>query len=728
MASGPTSIDRQQLSELFAQKRYAEALDCIGALELSSDSSISRAELADIFFVSSQCLYRLGNYRKAVIKLKCSIKIANPLNDNLLYARQKYTLGQIYRQMGRIDDALAEYTESYAFFKRVGDVNRMFAALEVIAVVHFEKGNLQQATNQSEDILRRARVHHVAESYRMTAFNLCRILLWTGDFARIRELLESVADECTDPLNQTWLESLWGTYYVRLLDHDRARKHLANAVTIARKNGYRRDEVVCLEYLGLNEFYAGDYAKAKEYYEQILSLPEITASAVAQTKRLLTDTLVALDELDRAALVASEAEIAITNIKEWVELGCLHRAWALLADRRGDAEGVAEHFDKAMEILDRHGARYEVAATYLAMGRARSLAADVRKERLQQARALFKELGVPMQVERAQESFVAIDTTRDESRPCVRRPKVTEIPSVITLDPKMQGILAEISFIKDTNMTVLITGETGTGKDLLAKYVHCVSRRARHPFVLQNATTLTESLIEGQLFGCRRGAFTGALEDRPGLIESAHQGTFALNEIGEMSLALQAKLLDVLETGMVTRVGDNRARAVDVRFAVMTNKNLEKMLASGTFREDLYYRVHQVHFHLPPLRERKSDVPLLLQYFLESEGFGELSVDQSNLLTCEARLLDYHWPGNVRELRSVLKRACAFAPTRRIIELVAALKIQMSQLRSNEGAGMRRLHLQSVVKRNNGNLAAASRELGIPESTLRRQLRSSACE
>ncbi len=215
--------------------------------------------------------------------------------------------------------------------------------------------------------------------------------------------------------------------------------------------------------------------------------------------------------------------------------------------------------------------------------------------------------------------------------------------------------------VAPTEATVLVTGETGTGKELVARAIHAASLRADGPFVAVNCAAFTETLLESELFGHEKGAFTGAERSRQGLFETAHGGTLFLDEGGEMSLPLQARLLRVLVDGEITRVGASTPRRVDVRIVVATHRDLEAMVAEGAFRQDLFYRLAVVPVAVPPLRERRDDIPLLAERFLAAAA-RDLKVPERRLSAdAVARLSAYAYPGNVRELRNLVERACILA-------------------------------------------------------------------
>jgi two-component system response regulator AtoC len=250
---------------------------------------------------------------------------------------------------------------------------------------------------------------------------------------------------------------------------------------------------------------------------------------------------------------------------------------------------------------------------------------------------------------------------RDEIR------KEHRFEDILAKSPRMQEIFRTITKIADYKTTILVTGESGVGKELVARAVHHRSSRRGGPFVAVNCGAIPENLLESELFGHRKGAFTDAVQDRRGLFEEATNGTLFLDEIGELPLALQVKLLRVLEDEKIRRVGDTKDLQVDVRIVAATHRDLTAETKAGRFREDLFYRLNVLHIHCPPLRERREDIPLLIDHFLARNN-ARLGTRIRGLDTEARRLLyEYSWPGNVRELENTIERAMVLAESDQLV-------------------------------------------------------------
>ncbi len=287
-----------------------------------------------------------------------------------------------------------------------------------------------------------------------------------------------------------------------------------------------------------------------------------------------------------------------------------------------------------------------------------------------------------------------------------------------------------VARVASSRASILIQGETGTGKELVARAIHDAGPRAAGPYVAVNCPSLPEGLLESELFGHVRGAFTGATEDRAGLFETADGGTLLLDEIGDMPLAVQAKLLRVLETSEVRRVGASTAKTVDVRVVAATHRDLGRAVRGGSFREDLLYRLNTVTIDVPPLRERVEDIPLLVEHFIhqvaERSGGGVQGIDPRALAALEG----YPWPGNVRELAHVIERAMALArgPAIHTSDLPAIVVHAGAHEREPAPASLQtleeveRAHILSVLKSVGGVRRRAAAILGIDRKTLYRKL------
>jgi transcriptional regulator with PAS, ATPase and Fis domain len=293
----------------------------------------------------------------------------------------------------------------------------------------------------------------------------------------------------------------------------------------------------------------------------------------------------------------------------------------------------------------------------------------------------------------------------------------------------MREIRESIDKASGHECPILILGETGTGKELVARSVHYSGKRAKNAFVPVDCAALAPSLIESELFGHERGAFTGAFQQRTGMFEAAHGGTLFLDEIGELPTFLQAKLLRTIQEKVVRRVGSTRFRAVDVRIVAATNRDLERAVRSGTFREDLYYRLNVVQIKLPPLRERRGDIPLLVAAFIDKHKSSLRPIERVEH-SAWSRLLRYGWPGNVRELENAIESALALGsgPVLRAKDLMAisqpderGLQEMPSQDQSLDA--LVRKTILAVVKETQGDKLAAAHILGIGKTTLYRKLK-----
>ena len=317
------------------------------------------------------------------------------------------------------------------------------------------------------------------------------------------------------------------------------------------------------------------------------------------------------------------------------------------------------------------------------------------------------------------------DRDERDDEPVGRR---TSYHGIIGGAPVMQELYVLLDRAAPSDSTVLIQGENGTGKELVARAIHEGSERRDRKFIVTNCSAFNDNLLDSELFGHKRGAFTGAIADKPGLFEMADAGTFFLDEIGDMSPTLQVKVLRVLQEGTFNRVGDTEMRKVDVRIIAATNRDLQAMVAAGQFREDLYYRIHVINVTLPPLRERPDDIPLLIEHFLarhRRQRTKRLMPD------CAARMLAYPWPGNVRELENEIERLVVLAGDEpmigadllspRIRQWAPAEELEVEVQPDSLPAAVEALEKRMIgaaMRRHGGNKTRAAEELKVSRRNL----------
>ncbi len=422
-------------------------------------------------------------------------------------------------------------------------------------------------------------------------------------------------------------------------------------------------------------------------------------------------------ELDQSALVytchAGLSEIAVPIVVEGHYLGCL------LA---GGFISLAEGEDAALAEVDRRTAKLALAA------------ADVARAREKHPRLAYHEVSwLTELMESAAEEIIGFQSeiARRENGAARTEKLATRYSydAIIGKSRPMQDLYRMLDKVIDSESTVLIQGENGTGKELIAKAIHHNSSRKTRRFVIQNCSAFNDNLLDSELFGHKKGSFTGAIADKQGLFEVADGGTFFLDEIGDMSPSLQVKLLRVLQEGTFIPVGDTSPRQVDVRIIAATNRDLKKMVEQGEFREDLYYRINVINLTLPPLRDRKDDIPVLVEHFLKKHGRGRLRT--KNLSKgCLDRILEYHWPGNIRELENEIERLVVLTGDDKLIaEELLSPRIRdrgAGELNPHAGpsglpdaiATLERSMIHDVLRRHHGNKTRAATELKISRRNL----------
>jgi len=296
---------------------------------------------------------------------------------------------------------------------------------------------------------------------------------------------------------------------------------------------------------------------------------------------------------------------------------------------------------------------------------------------------------------------------------------------IVVESPSMRKIVETAKKIAPFDSTVLITGESGTGKEVIARFIHKNSKRAKKPFIAVNCGAIPDELLEAELFGYKKGAFTGASTDKKGIIEEANGGTLLLDEIGDLPLNLQVKLLRVIQEEEIRPLGSNKAKKVNVRFIAATNKNLEKLVKEGKFREDLYYRLNVIRIDIPPLRKRREDIIPLAKFFIKKYSAKYSLPPKSLSQKAEKELINYRWPGNVRELENTIERVLLTSSGKIINSIFGKKVIKTKEIKPFKDAKeeFEKEYLKNLLHVSEGNISKASKLSGLTRAQIYRMLK-----
>ncbi|MEW5924498.1 MAG: sigma 54-interacting transcriptional regulator, partial [Candidatus Zixiibacteriota bacterium] len=431
------------------------------------------------------------------------------------------------------------------------------------------------------------------------------------------------------------------------------------------------------------------------------------SALISQSKRLLADAYVGLGKFDLAETAAREALVVAEKINERVEIAGCYRVFALIDREKGNKQGCREWFKKACDIYTMIKSRYELAVTRYLAAKSGIYDDGERSAMLYLAREYFQSEDVHKFVEKIDRELNA--------RPKVEIKNIksdNHAPVFIAASPKMIKIVELAENVAQSDLNILLTGPTGAGKDQLAKYIHYCSGR-KGEFVIVNAAAIPDSMVESELFGYRKGAFTGAERDNPGLMVEADGGTFYLNEIADAAKQLQVKLLEVIENKTIRPLGGITKRKVDIRIIAATNHDLEARMREGKFRPDLFHRLNVVPMALPPLSDRSKDIPLLTRHFLEKNKVDMSDANQKTINDFCRFLSNRNWPGNVRELMAFIDR----------LNVLAGGDIDLMLRLARDGSSTEREILLNILNETGWNRHETARILGISEGTVRNRIR-----
>lgn len=424
---------------------------------------------------------------------------------------------------------------------------------------------------------------------------------------------------------------------------------------------------------------------------------------MSQIKRRMGDSYLGLEDYPNAAKYADEALAVAEKLNERVEIAECWRIQAEIANHHGENEKARGLFKQAIDMFKMIGTQYNLAACRYIAATSGLYHNGERQALLYLAREYFASEDVHHYVEKIDAEFKKSARSNKPVRPS------KDAPVVIAASSRMKKVIETAQVMSQAEMAILLTGDTGTGKDLIARYIHD-SSGCEGQFVPVNIAAIPESMLEAELFGYRKGAFTGAVQTRAGLLEQAHNGTFFLNEVNSTPPAIQAKLLDVLERHKIRRLGENIEREVSFRLISATNRDLEEMIRQNEFRADFYHRIKQVEIALPSLIERPDDIPALITYLLIQAG---MECDESQAEIIASQYESYLWPGNVRELKAEIEKLAVLSGGN-IDKLLASL---------TSNCDCDSDQLQVLLEKHNWNRTKVAEIMKVSEGTIRYRMK-----
>ena len=714
--------------------RAQQAMD--RALQVATEVDNPGAPISMILDSLGELHTLRGDFDEAVDHLSRAVEMATEKSNRWYEGQTRRTLGRCYLAMGRSDDALDCAQRAMELAKEIGDRQAICESHLLLAEASLECGDEKQCDNNLQAVLKLVndstadmhiageaqRVHGLLEMARSEPASAAQ------HFGRSVSIFDLIGDRYRSARAHYELGRAF-----TIAQPERAEEHLTRALNIFRELGARADieraEKAATELAALGP----EQRKHRDTVVQLLTLR--LAEAVASRELLLRELAAVLrQETNCQSLIVFEPE---ANDRQRVVIahGCEKEAaekmvHSFAAAREADRAKFCAKHDVAVIDLRSDNAK---PATVLISPRDRAalpggLSLD----------PLLRVVELGMDVCALRERTRTGDGAEDESASA----GASLMPGFIHSSPAMTRLVEEVHKIRSSDVTVLVTGESGTGKELVARAIHALSARREKIFVPFNCTAVPKELSEGYLFGYRRGAFTGAVKDSEGVIRSAAGGTLFLDEVGDLPLDVQPKLLRFLQEGEIQPLGEQRPIKVDVRIIAATNTDLEDMVANGRFREDLYYRLNVIRLRVPPLRERRSEIPTIVNYYVNhySAKFGRRDVQ----ITPQAvdLLMVGDWPGNVRQLCNEIQRVVARAEDGNIItpeqlspELrtmsapatppgsvtpigigssSGSLSVSMDNLSLADAiAEVERRLIAEALRKHNGNISRAARELGL---------------
>ena len=652
--------------------------------------------------------------------------------DSVLLAEIYVTLAKITRSMGDLKETEKALRDAESIFRRNDCLEGQTRVLNLLAGHFYSQHEYQNALANLMDAIEIAKRLGDRAKIALMVGNIGRIHTFIGDFEQAEKHLKlniELSSELGDWLEVTRANIALG--YVQLLrgEYAIAEETLEAALPGTLEFNQPRDEAICLTYLGELRYRLGRLEEARATLEKALEIAERTAPGTSlggRVMRHLAELYVRMSNYRTARRYLSKATIIMEAAHDHVEVGALSKVAAVIAEAEDRTDDATTLFGEALAMLETTGVRAELAETLITAGCSQVYPVRRRLTLLFRAEEFYTGMKLKIKRQEVERLIGAIDY-HEEAVTCQRDKSDESEVDFPTNCPEIIRFKEQVAAIGRADLPLLLTGETGVGKDHMARYYHHVVRPGT-PYVAINCASVPHSLLESELFGYNRGAFTGAELDKPGLFLAANGGVLLLDEIGDMPLQLQTKLLNVIEQKELTPLGTTEPVRLDIKLVAATNQDLEAMVEQGLFRRDLYYRLSVFPFCISPLRERKEDIPLLLAHFLIKRKL--LAEGQKPPMELVRQFVAYDWPGNTRDLFNQVKRLevmTDLVADKDLVELSRTLFIAEPSPAGNSlfervEQFERQLIMEALIAAD-GNKSEAARMLGIHEATVRTKLK-----
>ncbi len=711
-----------EIRRLLDAGQQGEALEMISRLEAGRDLSEDDTTLHRLLSLKSIAIYNNAEFAEALDLARKTLRAVIGTAQNELIAELQSTCARCLIELGQVSDAEHTYRDLVSTYRRLDDTINVIRVLNRLSRIHFIRGNFDRAVSVLIEAEEHARRVNSDRQLAMIQGNLGTIFNLTGEFNKaVDYLTDSVTSNrrLKNDLNLCRAKLSLAFALMHLKRYEAAESALDTAQQLAVAGDHKPEIAMSHQYRAKMALLQDNPTTARSEALTALSFVSKGCAEDSQINRLLAAAELRLENLDAAAKACNYALTVARSVGEKVEEAACLRIKAEIAYLNQAAQQVvADMLDQAIAILQASGSQYELAQTWAVKSRVDKNHASAR-EFNRRSYGILTMLGLS---DRADISG-----------------KTAANPNDVVLvgeHPEFRRVVEDAAISAESDISVLLLGQTGAGKDQIAKKIHYNSTRRNGPFVIVNCGAIPRELAETEFFGHEKGAFTNASGVKQGLMEAARGGTLFLNEVGELPLTMQVKLLSALDEKKFYRVGGTTPRTVDFRIIAATNVDLHEAVEKGTFRADLFYRLNVMTINVPRLAERGEDAFRLFEHFLAESGLNLQALAPEVREELRAEICAYHWPGNIRELKNyvdryiVTERRDVPAICRRIRQKLAnetrkaagdltAERVDLNQELANYEANLikRALALCDGVKR------GAAEYLGVPESTLRSKLK-----